>query len=646
MREFLQMLMSGLAKSGEGHRIMPPGLLGRSVAAIATILTLYLVHYALFAPSDRHLHGSIFLIAMLPVLFLTTTTSKAFDRLMVVDYALALLSAAVGLYFAINNRFYYNIVEGVTPIPALEQAVAVVIVALSVEACRRSIGWGLTGVVVALLAYVMFGDLLIGGLHHDPIELPYFVTMQTVTHNGVFGVPLQVAATYAFLFVLFGTFYQRTGGGQLFFDVAAALAGRAVGGPAKACVVSSGLYGSISGSASADVATTGPITIPLMKSTGIPAVRAAAIESAASSGGALLPPVMGAVAFLMVEFTGIPYDEIIKAGVLAALLYYFGVFLLIHFDAQRFDEGRIDEALIVGFRTAFRRGWLHILPLAGLIYFLVEGYSPTYVAAGSTAFVVFVSWFNPDPAGRIGPRAFVEACTDTVFRMAVLTAAVLGAGIIIGCIELSGLAGKFTLMMYYVAGDDLVLTLLMTAVILILLGMGMPTPGVYVMGVALLAPVMVSNFGIPVLEAHMFLLYFACMSSITPPLAVSCFTAAAISGGNPMRIAVYAVKLGVAGFIIPFFFLFNPGLLVQGSALEVLSAVVLGIVVVLAASVAVHGWIQQSRLAWWQRLVVAALAVAMIYPQAAIQYSATVAALAGLAGLQAVLRAHAARRAT
>ena len=639
-------LTSGFAKISEGHRVVPVGPLGAVVTAVSLVLTAYLMWYALWGLSNRHLLGSLFLLAILPMIFVTTSASKAIERITVWDYALAAVSVALAGYFVANRDFYYDIIEGITPISGLEKSISILLVAISVEACRRTIGWGLTAVVVVLLLYVMFGHLLEGGLHHDVIDLEYFVTMQTVTQNGIFGVPLQVAATYAFLFMLFGSLYQRAGGGQLFFDLAAAVAGRSVGGPAKASVVSSGLYGSISGSPVADVVTTGPITIPLMMRVGIPARRAGAIEAAASAGGALLPPVMGSAAFLMVEFTGISYDQIIKAGVFAGLLYYFGVFLLIHFEARRFNDGRIAEEDLVTLAGALRRGWFHLLPIAALIYFLVAGYTPTYVAAGSSAFVVAISWLNPNPSDRLGPSALAASCRDTVFRMAVLAGAVLAAGIIIGCIELTGLTGKFTLMMFYLAGDVLMLALAATAVVLILLGMGMPTQGVYIMGVALLAPVLVLDYKFDVLPTHMFLLYFSSLSAITPPLAVACFAAGTIAGANPMSIAFYAVKLGIAGFILPFFFIFNPGLLLVGSALDVLSAVSIGIVLVIASMIAVHGWIGQQPLAAWQRIAFAALAAAMVAPLPVVQYPAAVVALVALAALQIVQRAHAERRAS
>ena len=255
----------------------------------------------------------------------------------------------------------------------------------------------------------------------------------------------------------------------------------------------------------------------------------------------------------------------------------------------------------------------------------MNGYSPTYVAAGSTVFVVIASWFNPDPRGRIGPRLFIESCTDTVYRIALLTGAVLGAGAagsIIGCIELSGLAGKFTIMMYYVAGDSVVLILITSAVVLILLGMGMPTPGVYIMGVALIAPVLVSDLSIPLLQAHLFMLYFACMSAITPPMATACFSAATIAEANPMAIAVQAVKQGIAGFILPFYFVFNAGVLGIGSTVDVISATLIGIVLVAVSCLAIHGWMAQIKLPSWLRLGFVALALALIYPRPEVQYVA------------------------
>ncbi len=604
----------GLAASwiGEGAPLVPSGWLKWVTDAIALILTLVLAWYALEGRIDLHTHVAIFLLGILPLIFVTRSASQQVNRRTSVDFLLSVCAIAVCGYFVINRAFYDDFVEGVTSLDALEVGMGLGLVVLTIEACRRAIGLGLTLVVLVLLVYVAFGQMLQGSFRHDGIGIDYFVVMQTVTTNGIFGKPLQVCVSYAFMFVLFGTLYHRAGGGTLFFDVAAALAGRMVGGPAKVCVVSSGLYGSVSGSPVADVATTGPINIPLMKRSGISAVRAGAIEASASCGGAMLPPVMGAVAFLMAGFLGIPYGAVVAAAIVPGLLYYFGVFTLIHFDSVRAGDAPMAADAIVGLGAALRRGWFHVLPIAALIWLLVAGYSPAYIAAGSTLVVIAASWFGPNP---ITLRGLIEGASEAIRQMGPLTAACAAAGLVIGAIELTGLAGKTTLLLLTLSGGYLPTTLLVTAAVLILLGMGMPTPGVYVMGVALLAPVLITKFQIPELGTHMFLLYFACMSAVTPPVAVACFAAGAIAGANPMAVGRVACRVAFAGFALPFFFLFNEGILLKGGLASVAGHILAAMVylLLLAAAIAGQGW--RRPVSSPIRLMLAALAIAMIYPE-------------------------------
>ena len=460
-----------------------------------------------------------------------------------------------------------------------------------------------------------------GALHHDNFGVPYFIEMMTVMENGVFGAPLEVAATYAFLFVLFGSFYEKAGGGQLFFDLASAVTGRMRGGAAKACVTASGLYGSISGSPTADVATTGPLTIPIMKKMGVPAARAGAIEATASSGGAMLPPVMGAVAFIMSDITNIPYASIAWASLMPALLYYYSIYLLVHNEAVRHSEPRMPEEQIVPLERALASGWRHLLPLGALIGLLIAGYTPVYVAAGATAAVIVLSWFHRPTA--IGPRRFVECCTDTITQLVPLVGAVAAAGVVIGAIEISALAGKFTLLINMLSGGLLVPTLLLSAVFLVLLGMGMPTPAVYIMGAALLAPVLRGVFNLPEMQVHLFMLYFACLSAITPPVAVANFAAGAIAGVNPMALGPYAVKLAIGGFILPFYFLFNPGLNMQGSPLYILECIVFAIAMCTFASFAMQGFLGLRSIAWPLRLLLFGCAVATVSPRFDVTLAAT-----------------------
>ncbi len=572
--------------------------------------------------ANYHLDISIFIGITFPIAFLTTTAHRDRGKLAWTDIALAAISVAIAAYYIVFDARFLNWSRGFSQPSTADIVVGFTLVVIVVELCRRCTGWGLTTLVIVLLGFTFFGHLMPGPLKHENFSVPYFIEEMTVMTSGIYGSPLEVAATYAFLFVLFGNFYEKSGGGALFFDVAGAVTGRMAGGAAKACVTASGLYGSISGSPTADVATTGPLTIPIMKKMGIPAARAGAIEATASSGGAMLPPVMGAVAFIMSDLTSIPYSTIAKASVLPALLYYAAIYILVHNEAIRNNEARLPEDQILPLHTAIARGWRHLLPIGALVVLLMLGYTPVYVAAGSTAAVIVLSWFSRESA--IGPRRFVQCCTDTITQVVPLVGAVAGAGVVIGCIEISALAGKFTLLITYLSGGMLVPTLILAAVFLILLGMGMPTPAVYIMGAALLAPVLRQHFNLPEMQVHLFMLYFACLSAITPPVAVANFAASAIAGVNPMALGGHAVKLAVGGFVLPFFFLFNPGLNMEGGIGAIAAAVVFASAMVTFASFALQGCLGARTIAWPLRLLLAACVVGTIVPRPELQAAAAV----------------------
>ena len=572
--------------------------------------------------ANYHLDTSIFIGITFPIAFLTTTAQRDRKALAWTDIALAAISIAVAAYYVVYDDRFLNWSRGFTQPTTADIVVGFTLVVLVIELCRRCTGWGLTSLVLVLLAFTFFGHLMPGPLKHENFSVAYFIEEMTVMTSGIYGSPLEVAATYAFLFVLFGNFYEKAGGGSLFFELAGAITGRMVGGAAKACVTASGLYGSVSGSPTADVATTGPLTIPIMKKMGIPAARAGAIEATASSGGAMLPPVMGAVAFIMSDLTNIPYATIALASLLPALLYYTSIYILVHNEAVRNNEARMPEDQIVPLHRALARGWRHLLPLTALVGLLVMGYTPVYVAAGSTAAVIVLSWFWRETA--IGPRRFVQCCTDTITQLVPLVGAVAGAGVVIGAIEISALAGKFTLLITYLSGGMLVPTLILAAVFLVLLGMGMPTPAVYITAAALLVPVLRQQFNLPEMQVHLFMLYFACLSAITPPVAVANFAASAIAGVNPMALGSHAVKLAVGGFVLPFFFLFNPGLNMEGGIVTILTAVFFAGAMVTFASHALHGYLGRRTIALPLRLVLAACVVGAIVPRIELQAGAAV----------------------
>ncbi len=606
-------LLSGDAAGWIAGRLKDVGLAYQGLDAFSTWARSFTAKY--------HLDISVFILITFPIAFLTTTARRERKRLAWTDIALALISMAVALYYIVETDRLFHWNRGLSQPTAADVVAGFALVVLVIELCRRSTGWGLTALIVVLLAYTFLGHLLPGALKHENFTVTYFIEMMTIKEDGIFGAPLEVAASYVFLFVLFGSFYHQAGGGRLFYELASALTGRMRGGAAKACISASALYGSVSGSPTADVATTGPLTIPIMKKTGVSAVRAGAIEATASTGGAILPPVMGAVAFIMSDITAIPYDRIAWAATLPSILYYVSVYLLVHIDAIRYGEGRIPEEDIVRLGAALAHGWVFFLPLIAMIVLLVMGYTPAYVAAGSTIAVIALSWLKPEYG--IGPRRLVQACVDTVTQLVPLIGAVAGAGMILGCLEITGLAGKFSVVLFGLSFGELVPTLILSGMFLIVLGMGMPTVGVYTLGVALLAPILIGKFGLAVMAVHLFLVFYASLSAITPPVAVANFAAGAIAGANPMALGPYACKLTVGGFMVPFYFLFNHGVLMQGGFAQIALHFVIGALLVVYASLALHGWWGKAPIPRLARLVLGAAALAMLHPAIAIQWPAT-----------------------
>jgi TRAP transporter 4TM/12TM fusion protein len=413
--------------------------------------------------------------------------------------------------------------------------------------------------VLAFIAYNLWGHLIEGALGHGYISFNHFLDINIYTTDGLFGVPVRVAATYAFLFVMFGTFLERAGGGAFFFDLSAALTGRTPGGPAKVAVVSSALFGTMSGSPTADVVTTGSITIPMMKRLGYKPALAGGVEVAASTGGSILPPVMGSAAFIMAELTGIDYAAIVFAAILPAALYYLGIMTQVHLRSIGLGLRAMSAEETPSLGETLRTGWIYFIPLGVLVAALARGYSPTMVAAIATLSVIATSWLRPSV--RLGPTAIYQALSETVVRMLGVTGACAAAGLVIGGITMTGLAAKFSTIVFDFAGDWMFLALVLSAGVTILLGLGMPTPSAYVLAAVLIGPTLVGDFGIPLLNAHMFLMYFAVMSAMTPPVAVAAYAAAAIAQANPLAIAAMAVRLAVVAFVMPFAFVYAPGLL-------------------------------------------------------------------------------------
>jgi len=565
------------------------GWSARFVWAFAAGTAAWAIWAAALSRTDALALTITFLTLMLVLTFLVIapTARAGTERVPWFDWGLALIAALAGAYFLWQSEAISQRITLLDPLSKTDMLAAGAVITLTVEAMRRTVGLGLTVIVLVFIAYNLFGDRLDGPLSHGEITFEHFIDIMTFTTDGLFGVPLRVAATYAFLFVLFGCALSRCGGADFFFDLAAAISGRSPGGPAKIAVVSSGLYGTISGSPTSDVVTTGAVTIPMMKRLGYAPAFAGAVEVAASTGGSLLPPVMGAAAFIMAEYTGIAYVDIALAALVPALLYYLSIYFLVHLRAQRDGLSALDDNQSVSLAATLKRGWLFIVPLIAITWALLDGYTPTYAAVYGLIAVFVVSLFRRET--RLGPRAIVDVFAETSLRMVSVAGACAAAGLVIGGITMTGLASKLGHLVFLVAGSSQFLSLLVAAGVTIVLGMGMPTPSAYILAAVLIGPVM-QSIGVETLPAHLFLLYFAVMSALTPPVAVAAYAASAIANEAPLKIALGAVRIALPAFLVPFAFVYSPGLVLQADAISIVLAVLLAGIGLAAIVVSLEGF--------------------------------------------------------
>jgi len=572
-----------------GVRRTPPGLIGHALKAFAAATAVWTVYAAAFSRSDALSLIITFLSLMLTLTFVLIAPTASSDRKLVpsYDWVFAGLSLLTGVYFASQAGMIAERITLLDPLSTYDVAFASIILALTIEAMRRTVGAGLTLIVIMFMVYNLFGDRLGGVLGHGPISYNHFLDIMVFTTDGLFGVPLRVAATYAFLFVLFGTTLSYAGGSAFFFNLASYLTGRTVGGPAKIAVISSGLYGTISGSPTSDVVTTGAVTIPMMKRLGYRSTFAGAVEVAASTGGSLLPPVMGAAAFIMAEYTGIDYIDIAYAALIPALLYYLPIYVQVHLRAKRNNLAGVDRSEIPPIGVTLRQGGLFIVPLVAITWALVEGYTPTYAAIYGVSAVLIVSMFRKDT--RLSPMKIYNILSETSLRTVPVAGACAAAGMVIGGITMTGLASKFSALVFLLSGTDLFSSLAIAAILTTLLGMGMPTPSAYILAAVLISPVM-HSLGISDLPGHLFLLYYAVMSALTPPVAVAAYAASAIAEENPLKIAAQSVKIAIGAFLIPFCFVYNPALILQGSVIEIILTTLSAICGLVMVAVAVEGY--------------------------------------------------------
>jgi len=589
------------------------GYAGLVVGVVGVVMSLYHVFARLTPAAPDSLALRVITLAFsltLAFLLFPRKAGASPQRIPWSDLALAALSLGCLGYLFVNYEYVTLRMPTAEPLSAADMLVAGVGTLLVLEATRRSIGLALPVVALSFIAYGLLGPWLPGGLAHRGLSLEILLDQTYFTTEGIFGIPIGVAGTYVILFIIFGAFLEKSGAGQFFMHFANAIAGGSRGGPGKVAVVSSSLFGTISGSAVANVMVDGWLTIPMMKRTGFKPEAAAAIEAVASTGGQIMPPIMGAAAFVMAEFLGASYAQVMIAAAIPALFYYGALFAAIHFNAIRSGLRGIprDELPILG-HVMRRQGHLFI-PLVIIFVLLVQGYTATYAAIISTASVLVLSWVRPE--SRVTLRKAIEALRDGAFQTVPVAMATAAAGIVIGVVLQTGLAIRFTSFLVSVAGGSLLLALVITMIAGVILGMGMPTTPAYIMQAALLIPALI-KLGVAPMAAHMFAFYFSCLSAVTPPVALAVYAAASISKSGLWGSGWQAVKFASAGFIVPFFFVYSPALLFSGSWGEILLAVATGSVGVVALAAGLEGYfIRTAR--WWERVLFMGAAFMLIKP--------------------------------
>lgn len=585
------------------------GLSDSAVRLIAIAWSIFQLYTAIFGILPSQLQRSIHLIFAFALTYLIYPRKKTDynKKIPFYDIALSILGVVVGGYWVVEyNNLLYRAGEP-TSLDILIGALAIIIL---IEAARRACGLPIISIAVVFLLYTYFGPYIPGVFQHRGFSIERIIYHMYYTTEGILGIPTGVSATFVFLFILFGAFLERTGVGQFFIDLANAIAGRAMAGPAKVAVVTSGLQGTISGSSVANTVTTGSFTIPMMKRLGYKPEFAGAVEAAASTGGQLMPPIMGAAAFLMAEFIGVSYTTIIISAALPALLYFTGVFAGVHLEGKKENLKGLPDEEVPKLWEVLRKGGHLLLPIIAIVYFLVRGMTPTKAAVAGIAAAILVSSIKKET--RMSVKDFLDALENGAKTAVGLSIVAATAGIIVGTVTLTGLGLKMANGLVALAGGSLIFTMILTMFASLLLGMGIPTTANYIITSTIAAPALL-KLGVPVIVAHFFVFYFGIIADLTPPVCVAAFAASGIAKGEPIKTGINATKLAIAAWIIPYIFVFSPSLLlINTTFLEVIMIFCTALIGMIAVAVAIHGFLF-TKTNVVERLVLLISGLAMIH---------------------------------
>lgn len=607
------------------------GVVGWIVFLILIAFSLFHLYTGVFGAYTAYIQRTIHLGFALSLIFLLFPAKRGMKKSSVpwYDWILVVLSIIVCVYWPV---FYETLVQKIGGIDTTQMLIGGAAILLVLEATRRAVGLPIVIIAGLFLVYALFGPQMPGMFIHRGLNLEQLINSMFFTTEGILGTPLQVSSTYIFLFLLFGAFLVQTGVGLYFNDLALAIAGRRVGGPAKVAIFSSALNGTISGSSVANTVTTGSYTIPMMKRLGYKRNFAGAVEAAASTGGQIMPPIMGAAAFLMIEFAGVAYWDIAKAAVIPALLYFTGIWVMTHLEAKRLGLVGLPKEELPNRLAVLKKLYL-LLPILAIIWFLFDGYSIERTAIYGIIACIIVSMFSKDTnmflndEGKFTIMKLITALTSGARTALGVAAATACAGIIVGVVTKTGLGLKLgnglVSMASALATNETVLillTLVFTMVTCIIIGMGSPTTANYIITSTIALPAIMAlseqyELAIPVLAAHMFVFFFGIVADITPPVALAAFAATGISGGEPIRTGANAARLAIAAFIIPYMFIFEPQLLmIDVTVLGIIWIIITAITGMVAIGAALIGF-WYRKLHWIERILALATGGLLMYPE-------------------------------